>query len=319
MFQSLPTITHPTMLHLLTRPLCLTTTNKPRLCPTRMIHLSYHLNVAMFEFMTLHHPVSKEQHWNPAKMILSSSLIQMENLSTQRNCLVTNKRGKYFVLRSQMQQGHLPNQLLTVQAILSFMSVQTTSNNLHGSSIDSCSSQFQTLVDIASQKYPSSKVLISSLLKRRDGADHHRSELNSKLGRICAPFPNVHLVNNENIPIDYLHDNKHLKRRKIGALVANLKDVIYNRIRPPHLSGINSKPIPPLLPRPPLNAKFQQPILHNPIAQSRAHLYPSQPSYAAVASMTPPETTPPAGSQMQSLNINTVLDLLKLYESTRHK
>ena len=174
-------------------------------------------------------------------------------------------------------------------------------------------------MDVASQKYPSSKVLISSLLKCRDAADFHRSELNSKLGRICASFPNVHLVNNENIPIEYLHDNKHLKRRKIGALVTNLKDVIYNRILPPLLSGINSKPIPPLLPRPPPQAKFQEPIFHNPTVQSRAHLYPSQPSYAAVASMTPPEITPLAGSQMQSLSINTVLELLKLYESTRHQ
>ena len=134
--------------------------------------------------------------------------------------------------------------------------IHVGTNDIEQSPIDSCSSQFQTLVDVASQKYPSSKVLISSLLKRRDAADFHRSELNSKLGRICASFPNVHLVNNENIPIEYLHDNKHLKRRKIGALATNLKDVIYNRIRPPLLSGKNSKPIPPLLPRPPPQAKF---------------------------------------------------------------
>ena len=174
-------------------------------------------------------------------------------------------------------------------------------------------------MDVTSQKYPSSKVLISLIVKRRDATDFHRSELNSKLGRIGASFPNVHLINNENIPIEYLQDNKHLKRRKIGTLVTNLKDVIYNRIRPPLLSGINSKPIPPLLPRPPPQAKFQQQIFHNPTVQSRAHLYPSQPSYAAVASMTPPEITPLAGSQMQSLSINTVLELLKLYESTRHQ
>ena len=98
------------------------------------------------------------------------------------------KCGKYFVLLSQLQQRHLPNQPLTVQAILLFTSVQTTSNNL-----PLTLAQFQTLVDIASQKYPSSKVLISSLLNRRDVADFHRSELNSKLGRICASFPNVHL------------------------------------------------------------------------------------------------------------------------------
>ena len=118
--------------------------------------------------------------------------------------------------------------------------------------VDVCSSQFQSLVEIASQKYPSSKILISSLLKRSDATDHRRSELNSKLGLICAPFPNVHLVNNENVPIGYLYGNKHLKRRKIGALIANLKDVIYNRIRKSNQSGTIQKPIPSLFPRPPL-------------------------------------------------------------------
>ena len=103
--------------------------------------------------------------------------------------------------------------------------IHVGTNDIEHSSVDFCSSQFQSLVEIASQKYPSSKILISSLLKRCDVTDHCRSELNAKLGLICAPFPN-----NENVPIDYLCDNKHLKGRKIGALVANLKDVIYNRI-----------------------------------------------------------------------------------------
>ena len=131
--QSPPAIIHLTMLHLLTCPLYRTTTDKPLLCPRRAIHLSYHLNVlnlAMFEFMTLLHPMSKEQHWTPETMTLSSSLIQMENLSTQPNWLVTNKYEKYFALLSQLQQRHLPKQLLTAQAILLFMSIQTTSNNL---------------------------------------------------------------------------------------------------------------------------------------------------------------------------------------------
>ena len=103
--------------------------------------------------------------------------------------------------------------------------IHVGTNDIERSSLDSCLTQFETMVEIASQKYPSSKVLISSLLKRRDATDQRRSDLNSKLGTVCAPYPNVHLVNNENIPEDYLHDNKHLKRRKIGALVTNLKDV----------------------------------------------------------------------------------------------
>ncbi|KAL9977183.1 hypothetical protein ACROYT_G014561 [Oculina patagonica] len=161
--------------------------------------------------------------------------------------------------------------------------IHVGTNDIEHSSVDFCSSKFQSLVEIAPQKYPSSKILISSLLKRCDATDHRRSELNSKLGSICAPFLNVHLVNNENVPIDCLYDNKHLKRRKIGALVANLKDVIYNRIGPPMQSGAIQKPIPPLFPRPPLQAQIQQPTLSHPPTPSRAHLYPSQASYASVA------------------------------------
>ena len=221
--------------------------------------------------------------------------------------------------------------------------IHVGTNDIEHSSVDCCSSQFQTLVEIASQKYPSSKILISSLLKRRDTTDHRRPELNSKLGLICAPFPNVHLVNNENIPVDYLHDNKHLKRRKIGALVTNLKDVIYNRIRPPHQhgtkrtpipplfprlplqaqiqhpNGTSQQPIPPLFPRPTPQAQIQQPTLRHPPAPSTALFHPPQASYATVAGMNSTETSnPQAETKMQSVNINTVLELLRLYESTRH-
>ena len=65
--------------------------------------------------------------------------------------------------------------------------------------------------------------------------------------------------------------------------------------------------------------QIQQPTLSHPPAPSRTHLYPSQASYAAVANMNPTGTTTrQAETMMQSLDINTVLELLRLYESTRH-
>ena len=92
--------------------------------------------------------------------------------------------------------------------------IHVGTNDIERSPLDSCYTQFQTMMDIASQKYSSSKVLISSLLKRTDDIDNRRCELNSKLRFLCAPYPNVHLIHNDNIPEDYLHDSKHLKRRK---------------------------------------------------------------------------------------------------------
>ena len=109
--------------------------------------------------------------------------------------------------------------------------IHVGTNDIEYNSIDLCQTQFKEMLKIAITKYPTSKILLSSLVVRGDIKEPARVELNSKLGSICLPYPNVQLVNNENIPNTYLHDNKHLKRRSIGALVANLKDAMYNRIR----------------------------------------------------------------------------------------
>ena len=73
--------------------------------------------------------------------------------------------------------------------------------------------------------------IVSSLLIRADGIDKQRQEFGTKLGHLCAPYPNVHLVNNDNITVENLYDSKHLKRKRIGLLVTNLKDTVFNRIR----------------------------------------------------------------------------------------
>jgi len=107
--------------------------------------------------------------------------------------------------------------------------IHTGTNDVEKSPLNACIEHFQTLIDIAAQKYPRSKVIISSLLVRNDSFDTQRSQLNSRLGRLLS-YPNVHLVNNETIARDMLHHQKLVKRRKIGVLVSNLKDYTFNRI-----------------------------------------------------------------------------------------
>jgi len=107
--------------------------------------------------------------------------------------------------------------------------IHTGTNDIEKAPLDTCFEHFQTLIDIAAQKYPRSKVIISSLLVRNDIFDHQRSQLNSRLGRLRS-YPNVHFVNNETITRDMLYDQKHVKRRSIGVLVSNLKDCTFNRI-----------------------------------------------------------------------------------------
>lgn len=62
-------------------------------------------------------------------MTLFSS-IKMENISTLQNYLATNKREKYSALQSRLQQKQSQSPLLTAQATLSFMLVQTILNTL---------------------------------------------------------------------------------------------------------------------------------------------------------------------------------------------
>ena len=109
--------------------------------------------------------------------------------------------------------------------------IHVGTNDIESNPVEVCQSQFHDLLQLTAQRYPTSKVLLSSLLKRNDDKDQLRSDLNAKLGQICAPYPNVHRVKNDNISEDHLVDNKHLKKRNIGLLVSNLKDVIFDRMR----------------------------------------------------------------------------------------
>ena len=78
-------------------------------------------------------------------------------------------------------------------------------------------------MDLASQKYPNAKILVSTLLRFNSKKSQHQNQSTS-VG------PNIHFINNENITKDLLHDNKHIKKRKIGLLVSNFKNTLFNRV-----------------------------------------------------------------------------------------
>ena len=147
--------------------------------------------------------------------------------------------------------------------------IHTGTNDIEKAPLDTCFEHFQTLIDIAAQKYPRSKVIISSLLVRNDIFDHQRSQLNSRLGRLHS-YPNVHFVKNETITRDMLYDQKHVKRRSIGVLVSNLKDCTFNRIsKRPYMMPINEI-------APKQNTVFSTgPKLNHQLAQPFSHHQPS--------------------------------------------
>ena len=121
--------------------------------------------------------------------------------------------------------------------------IYTGTNDVEQQSIDTCFDNFKTLIDLSAQKYPTSKLILSSLTARNGDYDAKRVQLNNGLSRLRS-YANVHFVNNKNITKEMLHDRKHIKRRKIGTLVANIKDCHFNRIsrKSSHTPPAETKP-----------------------------------------------------------------------------
>ena len=117
------------------------------------------------------------------------------------------------------------------------------------------------------------------------------------------------LLRNENITSTMLHDRKHLKKHKIGLLVSNLKDCVFNRISRRTNPQLNTKPrMPPISHPPPLlmapNVKPFTPETNGP---SFNHLPPRvTKTYAEVVK-------PPTGN----MDCDTLTQLIKLYEMIR--
>ena len=191
--------------------------------------------------------------------------------------------------------------------------IHTGTNDVEKSPLDACFEHFQTLIDIAAQKYPRSKVIISSLLVRNDIFDTQRSQLNNRLGRLRS-YPNVHFVNNETITRDMLHDQKHVKRRKIGVLVSNLKDCTFNRISKRPYMMPNNETTPkqnsaaPKLNHHPAQSFNEQPrFFADQSAQSPLH---QQPRLFA-------EVVKSSRNHFDSVDHETMLKLLNIYEMIR--
>lgn len=266
-----------------------------------------------------------------------------ENLRTSHNIvLLIDSNGK-FIDTSKFNPHNEACKIFcpTVPSVIKTLSevdlgkpshivIHVGTNDIEQNSVDFCHALFKEMIQLAATKYPTSKILISSLIVRDDNKEPTRTELNSKLGSICLPYPNIQLVNNENIPKTYLYDNKHLKRRSIGALVANLKDAMYNRIRPikpkpGNPTDISSRmnPTLPVRYRSPnvnIDATNQPPTETTSCPQVNNPTMFDKKTYAQVTNMTDTRPMMPSQPATQSpyVDMNTVMGLLRLYESMRH-
>lgn len=93
--------------------------------------------------------------------------------------------------------------------------IHNGTNDLEHLTLSQCNEKLNEVITSAATKYPSSKIIISSILVRADDKDLYRPELNKALGTSCFLHPNVHLVNNDNITVDDLHDQNMSSERKL--------------------------------------------------------------------------------------------------------
>ena len=119
-----------------------------------------------------------------------------------------------------------PPQLLLIHTGTNDLSLTT--------STDEFISDLSTLITEAATKFPTSKIIYSTLLPRADVPIPTILRINEQLIAECSRLPNVHLINHANLfaeGLDVLHDAKHIKRRHIGLFAANLIDAIRGRAR----------------------------------------------------------------------------------------
>ena len=92
-----------------------------------------------------------------------------------------------------------------------------------------------TLITQASTKFRHSKVIYSTLLPCADVSIYTINYINQLLIASCSKLPNVFLVGHKNLFAygpDVLHDDRHIKKRRMGLFVTNLINAILGKIRP---------------------------------------------------------------------------------------
>ena len=62
--------------------------------------------------------------------------------------------------------------------------IHTGTNDVEQQSIDTCFDNFKTLIDLSTQKYPTSKLILSSLTARSGDYDAKGVQLNNGLSRL---------------------------------------------------------------------------------------------------------------------------------------
>ena len=78
-----------------------------------------------------------------------------------------------------------------------------------------CVDSICQVLDNASKQFPNSKIFYSNLLTRTDEHQSRVKTTNAAVYKEVEKLPNVHIINNSNIPAELLHDRKHLNKEGV--------------------------------------------------------------------------------------------------------
>ncbi|KAE8297665.1 hypothetical protein D5F01_LYC04303 [Larimichthys crocea] len=91
------------------------------------------------------------------------------------------------------------------------------------------SESLRQMIEKASNTFPNSRVVISTLLPRKDFHPGTIHRINSSVSRDCVLKPNVHLAHHPTLDISCLYDHVHLFKNTVPIFAQTLKNVALNR------------------------------------------------------------------------------------------
>ncbi len=114
--------------------------------------------------------------------------------------------------------------------------IHTGTNDLSTRRVD-ITKALSNVVRTASRIYPRAKVIISSLLPRRDVPQRIINAINVEIANICAPIPNVHIANHQQVTHQHLYDHIHITERAWDCLQKASRHRPWTALRKPIRTG----------------------------------------------------------------------------------
>ncbi|RXM34849.1 hypothetical protein EOD39_4479 [Acipenser ruthenus] len=236
--------------------------------------------------------------------------------------LLIDSNGKYLDMRRLFPSRRVNNirctnteralQLLNRDTLgsPSCIVIHTGTNDL-GSLRHDTAKAVRRVAERATQEFPDSRVVISTLLPRADTHPHTINAVNAEITRGCAALPNVHLAHHPTVGPWHLYDKVHLNQEGVKVFAKTLKDAAMGRspaspprssasrgqrsMQPPRTAAHTSRP----------RSTVQPPAIRPPTRPTTARLsdHQQQLSYAATLSRPTPPAPTELGEIKQLLSI----------------